>query len=71
MPSTAVLALLTALAAICTLCFVRNKKAGRLPFPPGPKPLPVIGNLRDLPSKDEAATYNKWAKEYGLTTLLR
>ncbi|OAX41845.1 cytochrome P450 [Rhizopogon vinicolor AM-OR11-026] len=64
MSSTAVLAVLAALGIICTLCFFRNK-AERLPFPPGPKPLPVIGNLRDLPFKDEAATYNKWAKEHG------
>ncbi|OJA07818.1 hypothetical protein AZE42_03417 [Rhizopogon vesiculosus] len=64
MSSTAVLVVLAALGVICTLCFFRNK-AERLPFPPGPKPLPVIGNLRDLPSKDEAATYNKWAKEHG------
>jgi len=66
MPSTPVLALFVALGAVCTICFVRNKKPERLPFPPGPKPLPVIGNLRDLPFKDEAATYNIWAKEHGL-----
>ncbi|KAL0958951.1 hypothetical protein HGRIS_014263 [Hohenbuehelia grisea] len=36
-----------------------------LPYPPGPKPLPVIGNLKDLPRKDEVAVYSKWAAQYG------
>ncbi|KAG1721199.1 cytochrome P450 [Suillus paluster] len=65
MPSTPVLALFAALGAFCTIVFVRNKKPESRRFPPGPKPLPVIGNLCDLPFKDEAATYNKWAKEHG------
>lgn len=65
MSSTPVLVVLVALG-VCALCFVRNKKAGHLPLPPGPKPLPIIGNLCDLPFKDEVATYNKWAKEHGL-----
>ncbi|KAH7890379.1 cytochrome P450 [Phlebopus sp. FC_14] len=37
----------------------------KYPLPPGPKPLPLIGNLMDLPLKDEAATYNQWARKYG------
>ncbi|KAH7922734.1 cytochrome P450 [Leucogyrophana mollusca] len=55
-----------ALFAIITLYVIRRRKqrAG-LPFPPGPKPLPLIGNLLDLPLKDEAITYNKWAKQHG------
>jgi len=66
MAATYVFAALAALGAICTLCLVRHKMAERLPLPPGPRRLPVIGNLRDLPFKDETATYNKWAKEHGL-----
>lgn len=35
-------------------------------LPLGPKPLPLIGDLLDIPLKKEAATYNSWAKKYGL-----
>ncbi|KAG0698625.1 cytochrome P450 [Suillus ampliporus] len=65
MPLTPVLALFAVLGTICTIFFVRNKKPEGLAFPPGPKPLPVIGNLHDIPFKDEAAAYNEWAKEHG------
>ncbi|KAF5366998.1 hypothetical protein D9758_003981 [Tetrapyrgos nigripes] len=36
-----------------------------LPSPPGPKPLPVIGNLLDIPKEKEAATYFNMAQKYG------
>ncbi|KAI0061733.1 cytochrome P450 [Artomyces pyxidatus] len=37
----------------------------QLPLPPGPKPLPIIGNLLDVPTKAPWATYAKWAEQYG------
>ncbi|KAK0211153.1 cytochrome P450 [Desarmillaria ectypa] len=37
----------------------------RLPLPPGPKPLPIVGNLQDIPRDSEAARYNKLAREHG------
>lgn len=36
-----------------------------LPLPPGPKGLPLIGNLRDMPTSFEWKTYHKWCKEFG------
>ncbi|KAJ6508727.1 cytochrome P450 [Mycena sanguinolenta] len=36
-----------------------------LPFPPGPAPYPIIGNLRDLPPKLSWLTYIKWGRQYG------
>ena len=36
-----------------------------MPLPPGPKPLPIIGNLRDMPSSDEYIVAAEWGKQYG------
>ncbi len=36
-------------------------------LPPGPPGLPLIGNVRDIPSPQEYPwlTYHKWCREYG------
>lgn len=61
---------LIALWGVVTIYIVRSRRSrARYPLPPGPKPLPLIGNLLDLPLKDEAATYNAWANKYGLFLL--
>ncbi|RGP80072.1 o-methylsterigmatocystin oxidoreductase [Fusarium longipes] len=51
-----------ALAALLVyyVLFPKKKQTG-LPLPPGPKPLPVIGNLLDLPPAG-TAEYKHWAK---------
>ncbi|KAG6902124.1 hypothetical protein C0995_004070 [Termitomyces sp. Mi166 len=43
----------------------RYRNGGRLPLPPGPKKLPIIGNLLDMPRSFEWITYHKWCKEFG------
>ena len=40
--------------------FWANKKQ-TVPLPPGPKPLPIVGNVRDLPPKG-MAEYDHWRK---------
>ncbi|KAF8877650.1 cytochrome P450 [Gymnopilus junonius] len=57
------LALLTTLLAAGFLYF-KNKRRSALPFPPGPKKHPLLGNLLDLPKKLEWETYRRWGKEY-------
>ncbi|KAF7348392.1 Cytochrome P450 [Mycena sanguinolenta] len=37
----------------------------RLPFPPGPKPKFLLGNLFDIPTAQPWLTYTKWGKQYG------
>jgi len=36
--------------------------------PPGPKKLPLLGNLFDIPPNCEWLTYAQWTKDYGLYT---
>ncbi|KAF7346529.1 hypothetical protein MSAN_01881000 [Mycena sanguinolenta] len=43
----------------------RRKATSRLPFPPGPKPRFLVGNLFDIPTKMPWITYAEWGKQYG------
>lgn len=42
----------------------------KLPLPPGPKPLPLIGNTFDVPRSFQWSTFMKWAEEYGTWVFL-
>lgn len=42
---------------------IRRRTA--LPHPPGPKGLPLVGNLFDIPKKHEWLTYKKYTDQYG------
>ncbi|KAF9222063.1 cytochrome P450 [Gyrodon lividus] len=40
-------------------------KKNPAPFPPGPKGLPFIGNLADMPSVKPWLTFTEWGQKYG------
>ncbi|KAG5638039.1 hypothetical protein H0H81_002159 [Sphagnurus paluster] len=52
-------------AIVLYLYLKHRKNASRLPLPPGPKKLPLVGNLLDMPKSYEWLTFQKWAQELG------
>ncbi len=42
------------------------KRRPSLPLPPGPKPLPLLGNLFDVPQEKPWITYMGWSRSYGM-----
>ncbi len=50
--------------ALVALLRPRKRRTSSLPLPPGPKRLPVIGNLLNRPSHHVWLTYSQWAKQF-------
>lgn len=52
--------------ATLALLLIRRLRAARsLPLPPGPKSLPIIGNILDMPTEEEWKTFSAWGDTYG------
>lgn len=50
---------------IAFYCFFKDTRMQRaLPYPPGPKPSLLIGNLGEIPSERSWVTYKVWGKKY-------
>lgn len=58
------LALLSVLLPLGYL-ILRISQKDKLPYPPGPRPLPLIGNVLDIPTKLDHVVYAEWSKIYG------
>jgi hypothetical protein len=54
----------TAAGILVWVFFKRSRQHG-LPYPPGPKPLPIIGNLFDFPTEKEWLVFRQWNEQYG------
>ncbi|KAJ3870814.1 cytochrome P450 [Lentinula edodes] len=37
----------------------------KLPLPPGPRKLPLLGNTLDMPATDQHIIFSQWAEQYG------
>lgn len=52
------------------LVFSDHKRRGGLPYPPGPPPWPIIGNLLDAPKNAPWIAYSEMSKKYGRHIIL-
>ncbi|KAI0295936.1 hypothetical protein BC826DRAFT_1006304 [Russula brevipes] len=66
---TSIADLLAVLLFLATIRAIREdrdyQKRKGLPYPPGPRPLPIIGNLFDIPKESSWLTYTQFSKTYG------
>ncbi|KAH9956421.1 hypothetical protein BC827DRAFT_756476 [Russula dissimulans] len=58
--------LLVLVSSLVTFLTIRDyQRRGRLPYPPGPRPLPIIGNLLDIPMEFSWLTFTQLSKKHG------
>ncbi|KAG2126009.1 cytochrome P450 [Suillus bovinus] len=62
---------LTSTLFLLAIVFFAYSRLTRPHFPPGPSPLPIIGNILDITLKELWLTAFKWARTYGPVTHIR
>ncbi|EJD42593.1 cytochrome P450 [Auricularia subglabra TFB-10046 SS5] len=61
--------ILTCLSALAFLWHHRRRNA--LPYPPGPPPMWLIGNMMDIPSSFPWLRFSEWGAKYGEITYMK
>jgi hypothetical protein len=70
-PLMLILDVLVVVSSLAAFLAIRDYQIrGGLPYPPGPRPLPVIGNLIDIPKEFSWLTYTHLSKKYGMSRSL-
>ncbi|KIM57444.1 hypothetical protein SCLCIDRAFT_130521 [Scleroderma citrinum Foug A] len=64
-------ACLVLLIVWCLYAFVRQPRVKGLPLPPGPRALPLLGNLLSLNTAEPWLSYTQWGKKHGELLYLR
>ncbi|KAH8998285.1 cytochrome P450 [Lactarius hatsudake] len=59
------LAVVVGLGGLTFLLMRASATKRRLPYPPGPRRLPLVGNLFSMPSREEWITYRNWSEQLG------
>ena len=52
-------------AIVCVAITRLARRIARLPLPPGPRGLPVIGNLLDVPPTNAWKAFSTWSEKWG------
>ncbi|KAJ3497756.1 hypothetical protein NLJ89_g10304 [Agrocybe chaxingu] len=56
---------------VSALLYYYRGRTSKPPLPPGPKPLPVVGNLHQVPREKQYKVFQEWARVYGPVVYFR